>query len=71
MDSKFIELMADVLELEPSELNADSKFRELVDFDSLCVLSTVAIFSDEFGKTISSDDIKKCETLADLYGLLK
>ena len=70
MDTKFIELMADVLELEPEDLNEGSKFKELVDFDSLCVLSTVAIFSDEYGKTITSEDINGCETLADLHGLL-
>lgn len=45
-------------------------FHELPEWDSLAALGTIVMFDVEFGKTITGDDIKRCNTISDLYSLL-
>ena len=70
MDSKFIDVMADILEVDFKELGSDTVFREVVDFDSLCSLSTIAAMDDLYGKNLSADDLESVTTLGELFNLV-
>ncbi len=65
---EFIELVAEVFEVEPEEVSADSVFRtELPDFSSMVGFSLIVMMEDEYGVRVSVEDFLKCQTVADLY----
>lgn len=70
MDKKFIEMMADILEVDEAELSQETVFREVVDFDSLCSLSTIAAMDDLYGRNLSADELETVTTLGDLFRLV-
>lgn len=70
MDKKFIDMMADILEVDEAELSNETVFREVVDFDSLCSLSTIAAMDDLYGRNLSADELETVTTLGDLFRLV-
>ena len=70
MDKKFIDMMADILEVTVAELNDETVFREVMDFDSLCSLSTIASMDDLYGRSLSADELGSVTTLGELFRLV-
>lgn len=64
---QFLEIMADILEVEPETLGRDTCFREIVDFDSLCALSTIAAVDDIFSYTLTAEQLERVTTLGELF----
>lgn len=64
---EFIEKMAEIMEVEPNELTAESEFRSACDFDSLMGFSMICMMEDEYGKRISVEDFMKSKTIKNLY----
>ena len=62
--------MAEAIEVENANvLTTETKFRELGDWSSLSVMLLIAFFDEEMDKQIGDTDIKKCQTIGDLYEL--
>ena len=72
MDFKdFIVKMAEAIEIENTgNLTAETKFRELGEWSSLSVMLLIAFFDEEMDRQIGDTDIKKCQTIGDLYNLV-
>ncbi len=69
---KFIEFIAEILEVEPEELTAESVFREVPEmFDSMMGFSILCMLEDEYGKKVSVDTFLDCATVQDLFELTK
>lgn len=67
MDTKFINLFAEVLELEDEHgLTPKTIFRDLEQWDSLAYLSVIAMIDEEYDIVIEGNDFKKLLTLGDL-----
>ena len=65
---KFLELVAEVFEVDPDEISMDTVFRdEIEDFSSLVGFSLIVMMEDEYGVRVSVDDFLKCKTIGDLY----
>ncbi|MBQ8692600.1 MAG: acyl carrier protein [Synergistaceae bacterium] len=65
---KFIELVAEVFEVEPENITMDTVFREKIeDFSSLMGFSLIVMMEDEYGVRVSVDEFLECETVGDLY----
>lgn len=59
-------------ETDVSKITAQTKFREEIDeWDSLILLSVIAMADDVYGVTIKGDDIKNCNTVEDLFNIVK
>ncbi len=70
--SEFITKFAEALEIEDaSNLNVSTNFHELDEWNSLTVLSVIAMFDEEYEVEVSGVDIRKANTLGDLYSLVK
>lgn len=67
----FIELMAEILEVEPNEISLDTDFREDCDFDSLKGFSMICILEEEYNKTITVPQFLECKTIGDLFNYTK
>lgn len=69
---KFIELFAEQLDaLSEVTLNADTRFRELDEWTSLVALSVIAMVDEEYGVSLSGNDIRGVNTLGELYNLIQ
>lgn len=68
---RLIKAIADVLELDPSTITADSKFVDDLGADSLDVLEIVMSIEDEFGIKVTTDDAQDIVTVQDAYEKIK
>lgn len=68
---EFIEKFAEQFdEVEITELNTETKFRELEGWTSLVALMIITMIDEEYNITITGDDMKKQTTIGDLYNLV-
>lgn len=71
IEPTFIEKFAEVIEVENVDaLTAETEFRNLDEWSSLSVMLLIAFFDEEFEKEIGGTDIKKCDTIQDLFNLV-
>ena len=69
---EFINKIAEQFEeTDVSEFKADTEFKKLIDWNSMCALSIIAVIDDEFGVIIKGDDIRKSKTVEDLFNIVK
>lgn len=65
---KFLELAAEVFEVEPDEISMDTVFREEIeDFSSLVGFSLIVMMEDEYGVRVPVEEFLECKTIGDLY----
>ena len=64
---QFLELVADVFEVEPDEITMDTVFRDMDDFSSLVGFSLIVMMEDEYNAKVSVDEFMECNTIGDLY----
>lgn len=73
METKdFIEKFAEAIELDEFDtLTGETKFRELLEWDSLSYLSVIAMMDEEYDTQIESGDFKKLETITDIINFIE
>ena len=64
---KFLELVAEIFEVETDEISMDTVFRDLDDFSSMVGFSLIIMMEDEYGVKVSVDEFMECNTIGDLY----
>lgn len=64
---KFLELVAEIFEVEPEEITMETVFRDLDDFSSLVGFSLIVMMEDEYDVKVSVDEFMECNTIGDLY----
>ncbi len=68
---RFLELMAEILEVQPSDISLNTNFREDCDFDSLKGFSMICTLEEEYNKTITVAQFLECKTIGDLFNYVK
>lgn len=71
MEDRFIELFRDTLELDGSQIDLNTKFRDLENWDSLSFLSILAMIDEEYDVIIEGNDFKNLITINDLINEIK
>ena len=61
---KKLELLADILDVDVDELAPEKELAEF-DWDSVAILSFIAMMDEEFGKEMKGAEIKKFVTVQD------
>lgn len=61
--TEFVEKFAEAIEIEASELTAETEFRTLEEWDSLSYLSVIAMMDEEYECQIELADFKKLKTV--------
>lgn len=64
----FYEGLAEIFEVEPTELNRATVLADY-GWDSLAIVSTIALFDELYGKEVDIESLTKCETVGDLEKL--
>lgn len=62
--------LVDIFEVEPEELTAETRLEDL-NWDSLAIVSVIALFDDVARREVSVDELKACETIGDIEALAR
>lgn len=71
MDKKaFIAAVAEILEIDPTPLTGAEKLDDIGNWDSLSVISFVAMVDSDMGQIVDAEKMKEAKTLNDLAALV-
>ena len=62
--SEFYEGMAEILEVDPSAIGPQYELGD--GWDSLAIVSTIALVDEVFDRAISADTLEACATVGDI-----
>lgn len=65
------DVVAELVNVPVGTLHSDTEFRGLPGWDSLAMLSLIVMYEDEFGLSISNEQLKQARTIADLEMLAR
>jgi acyl carrier protein len=68
--SEFFEELKDILEAEGIAIDENSKLSEVGTYDSMSIMSIVALVDDNFNKRLTSNQLKSVKTTGDLMKLV-
>jgi acyl carrier protein len=69
---EFIDKFAEIFDdIDASTLTAETKFRELDEWSSITALSAIAFADEEFDVELKGDDLRKADTILDLFNAIK
>ena len=55
---------------DPEEITAETKFHDLEEWDSLIALAVLNMTEKKYGKKITFDEMKACETIENLFNVI-
>lgn len=61
--NNFIEKFAEAIDIEVSEITAETEFRELEEWDSIAYISVIAMLDEEYDIQIEMAQFKKLKTI--------
>ena len=67
---EFLSELEEILEADPGSLKGDEPLPGLEGWDSLAVVSLIAMVDEQFGVTLSPKEIAKAASIADIVRLL-
>jgi len=70
MKEKFLQIVAEALEKDLQCIQITDNFRDYEEWDSLGILSIMALMEENFGAIVSRESLNQCRTLEDLYNLV-
>ena len=69
---EFVKMFADQFDdTDPSEMKAETYFRELDEWSSLTGLAVINIVAKKCDVKITAEEFRKCETVEDVYNLVQ
>jgi acyl carrier protein len=66
LPNDFILAFADAIERDAANMNAEDNFRDYEEWDSIALLSLVAMLDDNYGVNIPREIFERLETVQDL-----
>jgi acyl carrier protein len=66
--NELYEGLAEIFEVEGDELGSETRLADH-GWDSLAIVSTIALFDELYGKEVDIELLSKCETVGDLEKL--
>ena len=66
MNKEFLNELDDIFEVELGTIKPNTNFKDLEEWDSVTLLSLVAVFEEEYGAVLSNDIIDKSDTVLEL-----
>ena len=71
MENEFLKFMADVMDVDVSEISLDTKYGELEDWDSMMHMRFVMELESEYGVDIPIDEIPEIDTFRKFYSYIE
>lgn len=70
-DERKLELIAEILDVEQESLTPETILSDLEEWDSIALISFMAMMDDEFDKIVKGADVKAQKTVADIMALME
>lgn len=70
MEQKFIDLFKETLEIEDRDITLTDAFRDYDEWDSLALLSVIAMIDEEYNVIIESNEFQKLQTVGDIHNYI-
>lgn len=70
MKQEFLVELADALEVEPEVLTPDYKLEDSEMWDSMTVVTVIALIDEHYGQSVSGEALTDCKTVADIEALI-
>jgi acyl carrier protein len=67
LKKEFLELTADALDMDVSDLSFDTKLHELDEWDSIGQLSFIGLVDDNFSTDIDLEKLAECDSISQLF----
>jgi acyl carrier protein len=67
---KFVQLLKENLENESQQVILQTKLREIEGYDSMAVLTIIAMVDEHFAKKVTAQDFQKLTTVQSLIDLI-
>ena len=71
METKFLEFVAEIMEVDAAEITMETPYKEYEPWDSLMMLTLVMELEQEYDVSIPVEKLGNVKTLNDLYELTK
>lgn len=71
LDEFIVNFVDQLNDADASQINADTAFKNLNEWSSMSALAVIAMIDDEYDVQIKGDDIRRAETIADLFSRVK
>lgn len=71
LDEFIVNFVDQLNDADASQINADTVFKNLDEWSSMSALAVIAMIDDEYDVQIKGDDIRRAETIADLFSRVK
>lgn len=62
---------AEIEELQAGVMQAETNYRDIPEWSSMHALILIALSETEYNVSLSGEDLRKCNTVQDLYDLIK
>lgn len=69
-EKDFISLIEEILELDSGDLTGEELLEDIVQWDSLAVVSLIALTDERYGVTLSPKKLSESKKVKDLVALL-
>ncbi len=66
-----MELIADILELEPDEFIPESVLENIEEWDSLAAISYIVMMKEQFGRQVKPEEIRGFKTIQDILNTMQ
>ncbi len=66
-----IEMLADIMEVDPATLKPETALADIPEYDSIQKLSIIVMFDDEFGKEIGGEKLREFKTVGDILAAME
>lgn len=71
MEQKFIDLFKETLEIEGRTVDLNDEFKSFEEWDSLALLSLIAMIDEEYNLIIDSNQFQELNTIGDVFNYIK
>lgn len=70
MDAFLERFLGQLEETDPAEVTPTTQFRNLAEWSSIAAISIIAMVESEYGVKLKGDDIKRAQTVFDIYNIV-
>ena len=69
--AKKLALIEEALDVKEGSLTAETPLDDVEEWDSIAMLSLIAMLDDEFGKTITGKELRALKSVADILAYME
>ncbi|RRK34684.1 acyl carrier protein [Schaedlerella arabinosiphila] len=70
-NEKKMEMLAEIMELDVSEIREDAELSDYDEWDSITALSVIALVDEQFHKNLSGNQVKEFRTIKDVLDVME